>query len=72
MIESCERAGVQLAVIFQNRLSKDVFKVRRAIEAGLPASRCSRRAISIGIGRKPITMRTAAGVAPGRSTVAAP
>ncbi|MGI8483879.1 MAG: Gfo/Idh/MocA family protein [Thermomicrobiales bacterium] len=35
MIESCERASVQLAVIFQNRLSKDVFKVKRAIEAGL-------------------------------------
>lgn len=35
MIEACERAGVRLAVIFQNRLLPDVFKVRRAIEAGL-------------------------------------
>jgi UDP-N-acetyl-2-amino-2-deoxyglucuronate dehydrogenase len=35
MIAACQRAGVHLAVIFQNRLSKDVFKVRRAIEAGM-------------------------------------
>ena len=35
MIEASDRAGVRLAVIFQNRLSKDVFTVRRAIEAGL-------------------------------------
>jgi predicted dehydrogenase len=35
MIEATDRAGVRLAVIFQNRLSRDVFMVRRAIEAGL-------------------------------------
>ncbi len=35
MIEATDRAGVRLAVIFQNRLSRDVFTVRRAIEAGL-------------------------------------
>jgi len=35
MIEAADRAGVRLAVIFQNRLSRDVFKARRAIEAGL-------------------------------------
>jgi len=35
MIEAAQRAGVHLAVIFQNRLSKDVFLVRRGIEAGL-------------------------------------
>lgn len=34
MIEACSSAGVQLAVIFQNRLSTDVFRVRRAIEKG--------------------------------------
>ncbi len=35
MIEAVDRAGVKLAVIFQNRLSRDVYRVRRAIEAGL-------------------------------------
>jgi UDP-N-acetyl-2-amino-2-deoxyglucuronate dehydrogenase len=35
MIAACEDAGVHLAVIFQNRLSRDVYRVRRAIEAGL-------------------------------------
>lgn len=35
MIEASDRAGVRLAVIFQNRLSRDVFKARRAIETGL-------------------------------------
>ncbi len=35
MIAACEEAGVNLAVIFQNRLSRDVYKVKRAIEAGL-------------------------------------
>jgi predicted dehydrogenase len=35
MIEACDRAGVKLAVIFQNRLSRDVYRVRRAIERGL-------------------------------------
>jgi UDP-N-acetyl-2-amino-2-deoxyglucuronate dehydrogenase len=35
MIEACESAGVRLAVIFQNRLLPDVFRVKRAIEAGL-------------------------------------
>ncbi|HVL24931.1 MAG TPA: Gfo/Idh/MocA family oxidoreductase [Thermomicrobiales bacterium] len=35
MIDACDQAGVRLAVIFQNRLSPDVFKVKRAIEAGL-------------------------------------
>lgn len=34
MIEAAERAGVRLAVIFQNRLSRDVFRVRRALEKG--------------------------------------
>jgi predicted dehydrogenase len=34
MIGACREAGVQLAVIFQNRLSADVRKVRRAIEQG--------------------------------------
>lgn len=34
MIEACEDAGVRLAVIFQNRLSADVVKIRRAIEKG--------------------------------------
>lgn len=34
MIEAADKAGVRLAVIFQNRISSDVFKVRRAIEAG--------------------------------------
>lgn len=35
MIDACERAGVRLAVIFQNRMSTDVFRVKRAIERGL-------------------------------------
>lgn len=35
MIAACEEAGVHLAVIFQNRLSRDVYRARRAIEAGL-------------------------------------
>ena len=35
MIDAVERAGVELAVIFQNRLSRDVYRVKRAIEAGL-------------------------------------
>jgi UDP-N-acetyl-2-amino-2-deoxyglucuronate dehydrogenase len=35
MIEACEAAGVRLAVIFQNRMLPDVFRVKRAIEAGL-------------------------------------
>jgi predicted dehydrogenase len=34
MIDAVERAGTTLAVIFQNRLSADVYRVRRAIEAG--------------------------------------
>ncbi len=34
MIDAVDRAGVKLAVIFQNRLSRDVYRVRRAIEAG--------------------------------------
>lgn len=35
MIDACEQAGVQLAVIFQSRLSSDVVKVRRALEKGV-------------------------------------
>ncbi|HEV2067206.1 MAG TPA: Gfo/Idh/MocA family oxidoreductase [Thermomicrobiales bacterium] len=34
MIDATDKAGVRLAVIFQNRISADVFKVKRAIEAG--------------------------------------
>ncbi len=34
MIEAADNAGIRLAVIFQNRISTDVYKVRRAIEAG--------------------------------------
>lgn len=34
MIAACETAGVRLAVIFQNRLLPDVFRVKRAIEGG--------------------------------------
>lgn len=34
MIEAANAAGTYLAVIFQNRISTDVFKARRAIEAG--------------------------------------
>src|SRR5699024_7422181 len=34
MIEATSDAGVQLAVIFQNRLSTDVFRVKRGIEQG--------------------------------------
>lgn len=35
MIEATERAGVHLAVIFQNRLTGDVYRAKRAIEQGL-------------------------------------
>lgn len=35
MIGACDRAGVSLSVIFQNRTSRDILKVRRAIEQGL-------------------------------------
>ncbi|MBA3274641.1 MAG: Gfo/Idh/MocA family oxidoreductase [Chloroflexia bacterium] len=35
MIEAVDRAGVTLAVIFQNRLSRDVYRVKRAIESEL-------------------------------------
>lgn len=35
MVEACESADVRLAVIFQNRLSRDVYRVKRAIERGL-------------------------------------
>ncbi len=35
MIAATERAGVHLAVIFQNRLSADVMRVRRALEQGV-------------------------------------
>lgn len=34
MIQATNDAGVQLAVIFQNRLSTDVFRVKRGIEQG--------------------------------------
>lgn len=34
MIQSTSSAGVQLAVIFQNRLSTDVFRVKRGLEQG--------------------------------------
>jgi len=34
MINAAKEAGVHLAVIFQNRLTPDVLKVKRAIEAG--------------------------------------
>ena len=34
MIDACREAGVELAVIFQNRMSIDIRKVHRAIEAG--------------------------------------
>lgn len=34
MIQSTTDAGVQLAVIFQNRLSRDVFRVKRGLEQG--------------------------------------
>lgn len=34
MIAACENAGVKLAVVFQNRLSADVMRVRRAILKG--------------------------------------
>jgi len=34
MIDATDKAGVRLAVIFQNRISADVFKVKRAIQAG--------------------------------------
>ncbi|HEV2128077.1 MAG TPA: Gfo/Idh/MocA family oxidoreductase [Thermomicrobiales bacterium] len=35
MTEAAERANVELAVIFQNRFSRDVIKVKRGIEAGM-------------------------------------
>lgn len=35
MISSAERAGVHLAVIFQNRLSTDVLRTKRAVEQGV-------------------------------------
>lgn len=35
MIQATSDAGVQLAVIFQNRLSTDVFRVKRAVEQGV-------------------------------------
>ncbi|HWV23172.1 MAG TPA: Gfo/Idh/MocA family oxidoreductase [Thermomicrobiales bacterium] len=35
MIDACDEAGVRFAVIFQNRMSTDVMKVKRAIEWGL-------------------------------------
>lgn len=35
MIEAADKAGTRLAVIFQNRLSRDVYRARRAIEQGL-------------------------------------
>jgi predicted dehydrogenase len=35
MIEAVETAGVKLAVIFQNRLTGDVYRAKRAIEQGL-------------------------------------
>jgi predicted dehydrogenase len=35
MIKSTEAAGVELAVIFQNRLSADVIRVKRGVEAGM-------------------------------------
>jgi predicted dehydrogenase len=35
MIQTTEEAGVELAVIFQNRLSPDVIKVKRGVEAGM-------------------------------------
>ncbi len=38
MTEAAERAGVELAVIFQNRFSRDVIKVKRGIEAGMLGS----------------------------------
>ncbi|MEJ7839581.1 MAG: Gfo/Idh/MocA family oxidoreductase, partial [Thermomicrobiales bacterium] len=34
MIDASDEAGVHLAVVFQNRLSPDVVRVKRAIEAG--------------------------------------
>lgn len=34
MVQSTSDAGVQMAVIFQNRLSTDVFRVKRGIEQG--------------------------------------
>lgn len=38
MIHATETAGVELAVIFQNRLSPDVIRVKRGIEAGMIGS----------------------------------
>lgn len=35
MIAACEESGVQLAVMFQSRLSADVVRVRRALEVGV-------------------------------------
>jgi predicted dehydrogenase len=34
MIDAAQKAGVHLAVVFQNRLAPDVVKVKRAIDAG--------------------------------------
>lgn len=34
MVNATQQAGVELAVIFQNRLSKDVFRVKRGLEQG--------------------------------------
>ncbi len=35
MIAACREAGVQLAVIFQNRFHRDALRLKRAVEAGL-------------------------------------
>ncbi|MDQ3525265.1 MAG: Gfo/Idh/MocA family oxidoreductase [Chloroflexota bacterium] len=35
MIQATEEAGVELAVIFQNRLSADIIRVKRGVEAGM-------------------------------------
>lgn len=35
MTEAVRRAGVEMAVMFQNRFSEDVIKVKRAMEAGM-------------------------------------
>ncbi len=35
MTAACEAAGVQLAVIFQNRFSRDTVRLKRAIDAGV-------------------------------------
>ncbi len=38
MMQATENAGVELTVIFQNRLSPDVIKVKRGVEAGMLGS----------------------------------